>query len=394
MTSSDAEPAHWNAEQDDVPRIPEPGPARDEGARLRDTMARRLADLLFLPSGQLARPEKALIDSLLVPLFARLDAPEKERLARRVAELRDMPPQLARHMAHEDAAIAGLVLERPDVLDEQDLVAIVKTAGHAHRLSMARRPALTSIVVDELVARGRPEVIEAVLRNPKAQLSRRVFRYFVELSRRDERIPPLLLTREDLPVDIAHELFWYVGSALRWEIVMRFSFERRLMAEALRDLPAEGAAPSDSPVLAVLSVLGLSRPEPAPAEQLGETLARWLRGAEEAQAGPLPRWTGLGAEILARIRDDPWGEPQVVLVKALGAPRNALSLVEEALGPRWAEHERPLRMAHLTRLFDSMSRDWAELLLKIWERNPASALDEFIEELSVNGSSSGDHPCS
>jgi hypothetical protein len=358
---------------------------------LRGTVARRLADLLFLPSGQLAPAEKALIDSLIAPLFDCLDAAEKERLARRVAELRDLPPQLARRMARDVPEIARLVLERADMLDEQDLAQLVRTGSPAHQLAVAARPELPSSVADELIATGRADVIETVLRNRSAKLSRRAFRYLVELSRRDGRFPPFLLARDDLPVDIAHELFWYVESPLRWEILMRFGLERRLMADALSDLPADASTLADEPVRAVMHVLGVSRPEPAPVDKITETLAAWLRA--EGHAGvPVLRWSGIGKTTLERIRKDPWGEPQVVLLKGLGAPKSALGAVEQVLVPRWPERERPLRVAHLARLFDSMARDWAELLLRLWDRKQASTLDEFIEELRVNGSSSGGRP--
>ncbi len=266
MTRIAADRAREITAQTSLDDTAEPQAADAEAGRLRGTVARRLADLLFLPSGQLAPAEKALIDSLLVPLFDCLDACEKERLARRVAELRDLPPQLARRMAREVPEIARLVIERADMLDEQDLSALVKTGSLAHQLAVASRPALPSSVADELIATGRAEVIETVLRNPSAKLSRRVFRYLVELSRRDGRFPPFLLARDDLPVDIAHELFWYVESPLRWEIVMRFGLERRLMADALSDLPESALA--DEPVRAVMSVLGLAGPRPRPRTSL------------------------------------------------------------------------------------------------------------------------------
>jgi hypothetical protein len=393
MTSAAADPARGTAEQTSLQESAEPQAVRAEASRLRGTVARRLADLLFLPSGQLSPAEKALIDSLLAPLFDCLDASEKERLARRVAELRDMPPQLARRMARDEPDIARLVLERADMLDEQDLAMLVKTGSLAHQLAVAMRPQLPSSVADALIATGRADVIEAVLRNASAKLSRRVFRYLVELSRRDGRFPPFLLARNDLPVDIAHELFWYVESPLRWEVIMRFGLERRLMADALSDLPANETSLADEPVRAVMSVLGLSRPEPAPAERLAETLGAWLR-AEGTAGVPVLRWSGIGKTTLERIRKDPWGEPQTVLFKALGAPKSALVAVKQVLVPRWPERERPLRVAHLAQLFDSMARDWAELLLRLWDRKQGGVLDEFIEELRVNGSSSGGLPSS
>lgn len=391
MTSAAADPARGPDQKTSLNEPAEPQAARSDAMRLRGMVARRLADLLFLPSGQLAPAEKALIDQLIAPLFDCLDAAEKERIARRVAELRDLPPQLARRMARDVTDIARLVLERADMLDEQDLVAIVKTGTHAHQLAVAMRPLLASSVADELIATGRADVIEAVLRNASAKLSRRVFRYLVELSRRNGRFAPLLLAREDMPIDIAHELFWYVESPLRWEILMRFGLERRLLADALSDLPTDGI--DDEPVRQVLSVVGLSRPEPAPGETIVDTLAAWLR-AEGAAGVPVLRWSGIGKATLERIRKDPWGEPLVVLFKALGAPKSALAVIEQALVPRWPERERPLRTVHLQRLFDSMAHDWAELLLRLWDRKHAATFDEFIEEMRVNASSSAGLPSS
>lgn len=389
----DASPARAPAAESAPTMSKAPLSPAPESPRLRDMIARRLADLLFLPSGQLSPAEKALLESLLVPLYDGLEPQERERLARRIAELRELPHELARRLARDRPEIATLVLERADALDEQDLVALIKSGSHAHQLAIAARPLLSASAAEELVAGGRRDVIETLLRNESAKISRRAFRYLVELSRRDARLPAFLLAREDLPFEVAHDLFWLVESPLRFEIVMRFGLERRLIAQALSDLPAGGAALDDPPVRAALSVLGLMRLPAVPQETLADTLSAWLRA--QGQAGvPLLRWTGLSKETLERIRRDPWGEPQAVLFKALGAPREALARLGEALQPRWPESERTLRLKHLARLFDSMARDWAELLLRLWDRRPQAPLEAFIEETRVNGSSSAAHPSS
>ena len=79
-----------------------------------------------------------------------------------IAALANAPPTLIGQLAREDdISIAGPVLRRSPVLDEQALVEIARMKGQDHLLAMTERPKLSPDLTDVMVHRGERDVDQA-----------------------------------------------------------------------------------------------------------------------------------------------------------------------------------------------------------------------------------------
>jgi Uncharacterised protein conserved in bacteria (DUF2336) len=342
--------------------------------RHRETIVRRLSDLLFLSAGQISPFEKGLVDEILSGLYGSLDSLMRLRLARRLAPLSEPPPRLTRLMAVDKVEIAHLFLERQELFDEAELAQLIARTGPEHHLLLARRPSLSAAATEALLGSESPEIVEILLGNPGAVFSFRGYEKLVELSRGNVLYQELLLSRSDLPAQLAHEMFWWVGARLRRGILQRFSMERRLLVEAIDDLKhAHGQASADIDWAFRLS--GAVRPR-AGAGDLA-ALADWLRApAERRHCETLAAALAIDGATVERIGLDSGGEPLVVFLKALG-----LSVSQyKALGPHialgLAEPEEP-RLGQLSALFESLSTDWADLVLRLWDEQQVKAVAAF-----------------
>lgn len=343
-------------------------------SRQRDSVVRRLTDLFF--SAQMSRHERALVDEILARLIVNQDAEARLKLAKRFKDLSELPPRVARILATDEMPIASLVLSRDDSLEDGDLVQVIKATGVEHHLLLAARQKLSAAVSEALVATGPSIVVCAVLRNATAALSRRSFRYLCELAIEESEIRMLLLARDDLPAECAHELFWSVTGGARVTILQRFAVDRRAMIDALGDLAASG--PSAHDVDWALRMTGASRRTSRVDGALMPLLTRWLETqGEEASGRALAEKFVLNERTLQRVAQDKGGEPLVVFLKSIGLSSGQFKTLGPALVNCLGSPE-PNRLSALSALFDMLSTDWADLALRLWDQQRPASLDELF----------------
>ena len=96
----------------------------------------------------------------------------RANLAERLSLLSNAPRGLVGQLAHEDEiAIAGPLLRRSPVIDQQTLIEIALAKGQGHLLAMTERPALSPDLTDFMVRRGDREVVRGAAGNAGAAFS-------------------------------------------------------------------------------------------------------------------------------------------------------------------------------------------------------------------------------
>ena len=340
--------------------------------RHRETLVRRFADLLFLPTDQASPFEKGLVDEILSRLYPSLAESMRVRLARRLAELAEPPRGVLRLMAKDKPEIARHFLEREGLFEEAELVALIATTGPEHHAMILRRNVLPRAVSEALLETETPDIIEALIANRGAVFSYAAYRRLAVMSRGSAVYQELLLARPDLPASLAHEMFWWVGSSLRWGILQRYSMERRLLVEAVSDLEVTlSAAPAD--VYWAFRFSGAARPRTKVQDDYVTRLAGWLERPTESRLGDaLAQALAIGPATVARALADEGGEALVVLVKALGLSPSQFKTLGPSLATRLAD---PERVAELSALFETLSTDWADLVLRLWDQQDAADAD-------------------
>ena len=152
-------------------------PELDEMVRAGDPKrradaARRVGEL-FLQGAANFRPDHVeLFDGVLVSLVPHADLAARVDLAERLSLLGNAPRGLVGQLAHEnEIAIAGPLLRRSPVIDEQVLVEIARAKGQDHLLAMSERPRLSPDVTDVIVRRGDRDVVRRAASNTGAVFS-------------------------------------------------------------------------------------------------------------------------------------------------------------------------------------------------------------------------------
>src|SRR6202022_3497297 len=135
----------------------------------RTEATRRIIELFLMGAANFRPDHVELFDGLLIDLVPHAELAARAALAERLSLLANAPRGLVGQLAHEDEiAIAGPLLRRSPVIDENMLVEIASMKGQGHLLAMAERPTLSANLTDVIVARGERDVIRRTAGNAGA----------------------------------------------------------------------------------------------------------------------------------------------------------------------------------------------------------------------------------
>ena len=178
-------------ELDDIVRHGDP--------KRRADAARRISELFLQGAASFRSDHVNLFDGVLTTLVPHSEIAERAELAERLSLLANAPRGLVGQLAHEDEiAIAGPLLRRSPVIDENMLVQIATMKGQGHLLAMAERPTLSANLTDVIVARGERDVIRRTAGNAGAAFSSNSYSTLIKRASQDGVLTIRLGQRDDL----------------------------------------------------------------------------------------------------------------------------------------------------------------------------------------------------
>jgi len=352
-------------------------------SKARAALFKRLADVVCLPSSRVNAFERSMIADLLVEMMREALVEERARVARRLANLTDIPAALVRLLLRDAVEVAGPLLENSVVLSDSDLVDCARHGGMEHRRLIAARRGVTELVCEALIEPREPAVVEALLHNDLARLSSDAVERLVGATRAEPRYIPLLLKRAELRPAHAYIIFWWADADARRIILQRFAVSREILQEAAGDVfplaAAEGwADPLSRKALQFIERRQRNRAaiEKSPYASLDEAVIAAESGLRRDTAEEIAYLSGLKPMTGAKIFTDLGGEPLAILCKATGLPKAALRSLWRALrrpetGPDGAVSP------HLERVlitYDMIAVDRAQTVLRYWNWSLSSAL--------------------
>jgi uncharacterized protein (DUF2336 family) len=208
--------------------------AQDKRPESRASLAARMGDMMLgTEFGAMSARERDLAEDILQRLLHDLEMPIRRALAERLASEDIAPRKLIVQLANDRIEVAWPVLLKSEVLDDAELLNVVRTRTMQHRLAVARRQRLSEPLSDALVRPGEAEIARAVLENTGAAIGYDTFEALVETSESDADLQELILRREDLDPRLAGRMYAWVSEALRRHIVENFDVEPTLLDRAI-----------------------------------------------------------------------------------------------------------------------------------------------------------------
>jgi uncharacterized protein (DUF2336 family) len=301
----------------------------------RAEAARRICELFFEDATKLRTSHVELFDDILIGLVPYVETVARAELAERFSLIANAPRALVGQFAREnEILVAGPVLRRSPVLDEDALLEIARMKGQGHLLAMAERSVLSSGVTDIMVRRGDRDVLRRTAGNAGAAFSATGYQALIKRAAQDGVLTLTVGQRNDLPDAHLKELL--AGSV---EVVRRRLFdlarpERQAAINRAMNEISDVPATSDSRrnfVPAQHTVLTLHK-----AGKLNETaLLGFAKSySYEESVAALAAISGIGIATLDRLMSGERNDPILVIGKSIGLEwATVRALVLLRLGP-------------------------------------------------------------
>jgi uncharacterized protein (DUF2336 family) len=189
--------------------------------RRRAEAARRITELFLQGAATFRSDHVDLFDGVLIDLVPHTELAARADLAERLSLLANAPRALVGHLAREEEiSIAGPLLRRSPVIDEQALTEIARIKGQGHLLAMSERPMLSSDLTDVIIRRGDRAVVRRAAGNAGALFSQSGYSALIKRAGQDGVLTLAIGRRDDLSSQQLRDLL--AGSI---DIVRRRLFE-------------------------------------------------------------------------------------------------------------------------------------------------------------------------
>lgn len=292
--------------------------ARDPSPAARTALVSGVYELSH-ESVDLPAAERALAVDVVLAILKRAETSVRRQVSERLARDPLAPKILITALAKdEDVSVAYPVLIESSVLDESDLVEILRKSPAEHRLGTLQRESLSEAVASVAVETGDPQVMKWLVENPGASISRSDMEVIVQAARVEPELQKPLVNRSDLPADLAKEVQSFVPDELR-QIIDRKKFDT---AAPTDQEAALAAAEADRRALAL--ALEHRRAGTLTLELLFQTIRAGRMVEFEAFFACYGR---ISLAAARQILASPTGEAMAVVLKAPGVSKGAFSKI-------------------------------------------------------------------
>jgi uncharacterized protein (DUF2336 family) len=172
---------------------------RSGDPKLRAEAARRITEM-YLQGAAKFRPDHVdLFDGFLIDLVPHTELAARADLAERLSLLANAPRMLVGQLAREnEMSIAGPLLRRSTVIDEEVLIEIARSKSQGHLLAIAERSVLSPDLTDAIVRRGDREAVRRAAGNAGARFSQIGYSALIKRAGKDGVLTLTVGQRADL----------------------------------------------------------------------------------------------------------------------------------------------------------------------------------------------------
>ena len=208
----------------------------DSSFEIRRSLAKRLSDVICIPSSQLAPQERHMAGDVLVELLRDADIDLRESVAKRLVMLNEAPRTILLILAKDDIRVARHILEKSKSLTDSDLIQIIKKVSTEHRLMIAQRRHISDSVSDAIAQFLEEDVVVRLLKNKGAAFSETALQRILTVSRQNKEFIKWLIKREELRPSHGLTMFWWADADDRVKILKRFGVTRGVLQDSCQDL--------------------------------------------------------------------------------------------------------------------------------------------------------------
>jgi len=349
--------------------------AKEKSSDKRRELLREVSDLFLERPEEHSPGEREQFDAVMGQVVRDVEMAVRAKLAESLADVPAAPKGLITLLANDAIDVARPILQRSGVLNDADLISVVRAQSEAHRSAVAARPQVSEAVSEEIIERAEGPAIVSLLKNDGADISRAGMEKAVERAETVQAIHAPLVTRKDLPPDLMNDMFFKVSAALKQTILKA---NAGLSEEQLEAAFSAAKKSLDGEIRAgerTLSEAERFIEDKADRRELNEALLCDLLKRKEMprfMAG-FARITGLDAKTARRVIYDRSCEAMAIACKAARFDRSTFANFVMATDPGGA---RSVGATYdLFALYDQVPVEAAQRTLRFWKVRRAAMED-------------------
>jgi uncharacterized protein (DUF2336 family) len=337
----------------------------------RTALAETIMDLFAEKACLLTDRERTLMFDILHKVILDVEMAVRRALSRKLAAMPDAPRALINQLANDRVEVAFEILTKSRVLHDEDLIEVIRHRTLEHQLAVAMRYSVSEVVSATLADTGSESVIEALLRNDNARISKRTLAYLVEQSRRVDTFQEPLLSRKELTPDLAKRMFLWVSAALRSHIIRKFELDDAIIDALLEQTALEqgeevAAADRDADTENLASEMEAHQMLDA-----GLLVKAMAQGEINLFVGMFARAARLRTRLVMRILFEPHGENLAIACKGMGLdPKTFTQIFTLSRAARPHRSDIKAETERATAVFNRLSQAEAERFLHRWRLDP------------------------
>lgn len=339
--------------------------AKEPSSEKRRELLHQMTDLFMEAPASYQDREREQFGDILGTVAREMETAVRQKLAHRLSSEPGAPRNLILQLASDDISVARPVLLNSVTLTDSDLVALAKLKSQDHLRAIAGRETVSTTVSDALVARGDDTVLESLVSNAGAAISRESMEHIVDRAETVESLRRPVVSRTDLPPDLLQGMFFTVSSELKRVIMQRMSsLDPAMIDDAIRQVErrmkvTKTSVDSDQK-RAEATILELRKAGPI-TEGLLVTLAKQKRHDEAAAV--FASLAALEIKVVRRLLTDPNPEGLAIAARACRFDRQSFSsMVLNRDGDTRAASD----AMSLLQLYDQVPVEAAQRVMRFW----------------------------
>lgn len=196
---------------------------------VRQELASKLA--LSIDSPQLTDQELALAHDIIRVLARDVEIQVRQSLAQNLRNAQRLPHDVAVKLANDIENVALPLLEHSDVLNDEDLIAVISAGSIAKQSAIACRVNVSENLSDALITQAAEEAVVLLMKNTGAQIAPHSFDKALNRFESSTAVHSAMVMRPTLPVTVAERLVTVVSDHLRNYLVMHHELSPEIASD-------------------------------------------------------------------------------------------------------------------------------------------------------------------
>ncbi len=350
--------------------------AQEGSSDKRRDLLREITDVFMAAPDRYTSSEMQHFDVIMSKVTESVEISLRREIAEKLADVAEAPRGLVRQLAHDEVSVAEPVLKRSQALTEEDLIRVIRQRGQGHMKAITERKVVPETVSSELVERGDKEVLVSLAKNRGAKLNTDAMERLVEHSRSINELQAPMANRFDLPPQLLTQMYFFVSSALKKEILRRSDMlDPAIIDEAVNANRSKILSQAVSDAQADVDSARKFVRDRINSNTLNESLLKELieirRTTEFLLA--FAHYIGVDTSTAQRIMKDRTWESLAISCRAAGLERSTFAKIVFGLQKTTEEQNKALRILDL---YLKIPQEAAERVMRFWRVRAQSAGDE------------------